>query len=170
MSDFMLGKLSGFNQSALQGTANRQTLPGVYAQDTFRASKSLTVVGGIRWEPHIFPVDYFGRGSTFDRAAFDAGQHSTIYPNAPAGSFYYGDNGVLKGFVHNEMMNFSPRAGFIITPDGGKDVFRLGYGLLYDNIEQYYDERAQSNPPFTNEVDNTNPGPFSDPWANYPGG
>jgi len=170
MSDFMLGKLSGFNQSALQGTANRQTLPGVYAQDTVRASKSLTVVGGIRWEPHIFPVDYFGRGSTFDRAAFDAGQHSTIYPNAPAGSFYYGDNGVLKGFVHNEMMNFSPRVGFIITPDGGKDVFRLGCGLLYDNIEQYYDERVQSNPPFTNEVDNTNPGPFSHPWADYPGG
>jgi hypothetical protein len=42
MSDFMLGKLSGFNQSAMQGTANRQTLPGLYAQDTFRASSNIS--------------------------------------------------------------------------------------------------------------------------------
>lgn len=67
-------------------------------------------------------------------------------------------------------MDFSPRMGFIHHTHGGQDVFRLGYGLLYDNIEQYYDERVQSNPPFTNEVDNTNLGPFNDPWANYPGG
>jgi len=169
MSDFMLGKLSGFNQSAMQGTANRQTLPGVYAQDTFRASSNITFTGGLRWEPHMFPQDYFGRGSTFDRAAFDANIHSTVYPNAPAGSFYYGDTGVLKSFVHNEMLSFSPRIGVVLTPKGERDVFRIGYGLLYDNIEQYYDERVQSNPPFTDEVDNTNPGPFDNPWANYAG-
>lgn len=170
MSDFMLGKLSGFNQSAMQSTANRQTLPGLYAQDTFRVSNNFTVTGGLRWEPHIFPQDYFRRGSSFNRAAFDANQHSTVYPNAPAGSFYYGDPGILKSFVHNEMLGFSPRLGFVITPPRSHDVFRVGYALLYDNIEQYYDERVQSNPPFTDEVDNTNPGPFDDPWANYPGG
>lgn len=170
MSDFMLGKLSGFNQSAMQGTANRQTLPGLYAQDTFRVSSNVTITGGLRWEPHIFPQDYFGRGSMFDRAAFDAGKHSTVFVNAPAGSFYYGDPGVLKSFVHNNMLGFSPRLGLVLTPRGTHDVFRVGYGLLYDNIEQYYDERVQSNPPFTDEVDNTNPGPFDNPWANYPGG
>ncbi|HEY2040293.1 MAG TPA: carboxypeptidase regulatory-like domain-containing protein, partial [Edaphobacter sp.] len=170
MSDFLLGKLSGFNQSAQQGTANRQTLPGLYAQDTFRVSNSMTVIGGVRWEPHIFPQDYFGRGSLFDRSAFDAGKRSTVFTNAPAGSFYYGDQGVLKSFVHNNWWGFSPRLGVILTPDGGRDVFRAGFGLLYDNVEQYYDERVQSNPPFTDEVDNTNPGPFDNPWLNYPGG
>ncbi|GGA65080.1 hypothetical protein GCM10011507_15850 [Edaphobacter acidisoli] len=170
MSDFMLGKLSEFSQSAQQGTANRQTLPGIYAQDTFRISPKLTITGGLRWEPHIFPQDYFGRGSLFDRAAFDAGIHSSVFVNAPAGSFYYGDRGVLKSFVHSDWMGFSPRLGLVLSPRGGQDVFRLGYGMLYDNIEQYYDERVQSNPPFTDEVDNTNPGSFDNPWANYPGG
>ena len=170
MADFILGRLSQFNQSAQQATANRQTLPGLYAQDTFRVSKRLTVIGGLRWEPHLFPTDYFGRGSSFDRTAFDAGVHSSVFVNAPAGSFYYGDKGIRKNFVENEWMGFSPRIGLVISPQGGQDVFRLGYALLYDNIEQYYDERVQSNPPFTNEVDNTNPGTFDNPWAKYPGG
>lgn len=170
MSDFLLGKLSEFDQSAMQGTANRQTLPGLYVQDTFRATSNLTITGGLRWEPHIFPQDYFGRGSQFNRDDFNAGVHSTVFVNAPAGSLYYGDPGVLKSFVHNNMLGFSPRLGLVITPKGTQDVFRIGYGLLYDNVEQYYDERVQSNPPFTDEVDNTNPGLFDNPWGNYPGG
>jgi len=36
-----------------------------------------------RWEPMLFPVDKFGRGSNFSQAAFNANQHSTKFPTLP---------------------------------------------------------------------------------------
>ncbi|HTD95817.1 MAG TPA: TonB-dependent receptor, partial [Edaphobacter sp.] len=177
MIDFIAGSLSNsgntpaFSQSKAQQTAYRQTTFGLYVQDTYHFTPRITANLGVRWEPQFFPVDNFHRGSTFDQAAFTAGQHSSVYVNAPAGSFYFGDPGVPKSMTDNRLANVSPRGSFTIDPFGnGKTVFRLGGALMYDNPSLYTSQRNSSNPPYTNEIDLSGPVSLANPWSAYPGG
>lgn len=176
IADFLLGSMSAFQQSRAQQVGLRENILGIYAQDTWHVSSSITINMGLRWEPMMFPTDYFGRGSVFDMAAFLGNQHSKIFPGAPAGSFFYGDPGVDKSFTSNHYANFSPRLGFAWNPGGkGKQTIRAGVGILYDSVMVWYPQRLQSNPPVVNEIDlNTSaPQGFSDPWVTgyrYPGG
>ena len=48
------------------------------------------------------PVDYFNRGVVFNMANFLANKVSSVYPNAPAGATFYGDQGVSRA-VHEEL-------------------------------------------------------------------
>jgi hypothetical protein len=165
--DLLEGALSGFNQSLPQQNALRGSIPTLYVQDTFHATKQLTVTAGIRWAPLYFPTDVFDRGSTFDMAAFLANKHSTVYPNAPAGTFYYGDAGVKPGFTANSLSEFSPNFGLAYDLLGnGKTVVRAGAAYAYDQPNFFVQQRVQQNPPFSAIV-----GPpqgqelcLSDPW------
>ena len=177
MIDFIAGKLSNigtstaFSQSKAQQTAYRQTLFSLYVQDTYHFNPRLTANIGLRWEPEFFPIDNFHRGSTFDKNAFIAGQRSTVFVNAPAGSFFYGDPGVPASFTDNRLANFSPRVSVTFDPFGsGKTVFRVGGAIMYDNPALYTSQRNSSNPPYTNEIDVPGPVSFTNPWSTYPGG
>ena len=177
MIDFIAGRLSNigsstaWSQSKAQQTAYRQTTFGLYAQDTYHLTSRITANLGVRWEPQFFPQDVFHRGSTFDMAAFIAGQKSSVYTNAPAGSFYYGDAGVPASFTDNRLGNVSPRGAITIDPTGaGKTVFRAGGAMMYDNPALYTSQRTSSNPPYTNEIDVPGPVSFANPWGAYPGG
>ncbi|MBV9081837.1 MAG: TonB-dependent receptor, partial [Acidobacteriaceae bacterium] len=171
LADFLLGKMSDFQQSRAQVNVYRQTILGLYVQDSYKLSQRLLINAGLRWEPMLFPQDYFGRGESFSMSAFLANQHSKVYPNAPAGVFFYGDPGVKKAFTNDKYKNFSPRLGLVFNPHGdGRDTIRVGGGILYDTAEVYYAERLTTNAPYGNSLDLTNPGPLSNPWANYPGG
>jgi hypothetical protein len=169
-ADMLLGDLSEFDQSRPQATAYRQWIPGFYAQDTIRVSKTFTANIGLRWEPMFYATDYFNRGSEFSMTAFNAGQHSSVYPNAPAGMFYYGDPGVPRAFTSNKLANFSPRVGLVWNPHGnGRDTLRVGGGILYNTPEAWFFQRLASNPPVVNEIDlvGSQAGTFSAPWKNY---
>ena len=170
VADMMLGYLSEFDQSRPQATGYRQWIPGFYGQDTIRISKQMTMNIGLRWEPMLYATDYFNRGSTFSMADFLAGNHSKIYPNAPAGMFYYGDAGVPRAFTANKLGNFSPRLGLVWNPGGnGRDTLRVGAGMLYNTPEAWFFQRLASNPPVVNEIDlvGAQAGTFSAPWKNY---
>ncbi len=177
LADFLTGQMTSygttnaFSQSRAQDTTYRQNVFGIYAQDTWHITQKLTINYGVRWEPNLYQTDKFGRGSTFDQAAFNANQHSTKFPNAPAGSFYYGDAGVPKSFTSNQWKNVSPRVGVILDPFGnGKTVFRAGGSLMYDTPALYMSQRVASNPPFVNEIDVNSQTSFDNPWGTYPGG
>ena len=171
--DFLTGNMNSFSQSFPQLNALRQTVIGLYVQDTFHMTPRLVINGGLRWEPMLPAHDFFNRGSVFSRSAFEAGQTSRVYVNAPAGSFFYGDPGVDKSFTHKKLANFSPRLGIVYNPDGkGRTTFRVGGALLYDSVGTFitYRNTAQ-NPPFGPQVTNTNgPYQFSDPWNKVQGG
>jgi hypothetical protein len=138
LADFMLGLQNSFDQSKVQATANRETEPGIYVQDTFRWNRRLTINAGLRWEPLLFPQDVFGRGSTFDLGDFIGNVHSQIYPTGPAGILYYGDKGVPKAFTNNKWRNFSPRLGLVFSPShNARDVIRIGGAILYDSPMPY---------------------------------
>jgi hypothetical protein len=173
MADFMLGDLSAFQASKPQDYAYRATILGTYIQDTFRVNSRITINGGIRWEPYIPPNALRGQGSVFDPAAFAAGQKSTVYTNAPAGSFYYGDKGVTsQSLTNGKWASFSPRLGFVISPHGdGRDSIRVGAAILLDSTMLFFAQRTASNPPFVDEIDLVSlAGGFANPWATYPGG
>ncbi|MDE1176799.1 MAG: TonB-dependent receptor [Edaphobacter sp.] len=169
--DFITGQQNSFGQSRPQITNYRQNIFGLYAQDTWHATQKLTLNIGLRWEPYLPAADTLTRGSVFNEAAFNANQHSGVYPNAPAGSFYYGDPGVSKAFTSHRLANLSPRAGLTWDPFGsGKTVFRAGAAMMYDSPALYTMQRMTSNPPVVNEIDLTGQISLASPWGNYPGG
>jgi hypothetical protein len=169
--DFLMGTQGSFEQSKQQQNALRGPIPSLYAQDTYHATQRLTVVAGLRWSPNFMPYDYFHRGVVFDNAAFLANKTSSVYPNAPAGAFFYGDPGVSKTFTKNAPWQFSPNFGVSWDPTGsGKTVIRAGVELAFDQVNYYTAQRNQQNPPFATAIKQTqtsNSGPisFSSPWS-----
>jgi len=165
--DFLWGAMELFGQSKEQQLALRGPVPSLYIQDTYHASKRLTIAGGVRWEPEFIPRDQFNRGTTFSMAAFLAGQTSGVYPNAPPGTFFYGDPGVTKSFTNNPIWNFNPNIGATWDPFGnGNTVIRGGLQLAYDEANFYTTNRNHQNPPFATNVNVSTTGPicFSEPW------
>ena len=169
--DFLRGTLSAFEQSKQQQNALRGPIPSLYLQDTFHATKRLTLVGGLRWGPNIMPHDYFNRGLEFSMANFLSNTVSSVYPNAPAGILYYGDKGVTRQFTDNSILQFSPNVGASFDPRGdGKTVVRLGAALMFDNPNFFTGQRNQQNPPYATAIANaktssSGPMSFSAPWS-----
>ena len=165
--DFLAGAESGFEQSKQQQNALRAPIPSLYIQDTFHANSRVTIVGGIRWVPEFYPVDYFGRGSVFDYNAFLANKVSSVYTNAPAGTFFYGDPGVPKAFTKSSPWQFAPNFGLSIDPTGsGKTVLRGGFELAYDQVNFFTAQRNEQNPPnaTASKPTSSNMICFSEPW------
>ncbi|MBV9182042.1 MAG: carboxypeptidase regulatory-like domain-containing protein, partial [Acidobacteria bacterium] len=171
--DFLTGYMNRYEQTMPQQIAYRQTVLGLYGQDTFHITSKLVMNAGLRWEPTLFPQDVFARGSSFSRAAFNAGQTSQVFTNAPAGMFFYGDTGVPRAFTKDTLTNFSPRLGFVYDLDGsGNTVVRTGGAILYDTLGTYLTYRVTANNlPYGITVSNqSGPYQFSNPWAKVPGG
>jgi hypothetical protein len=172
--DFLTGAMSGLSQSKAQQNALRQPIPSLYIQDTYHATNRLVLNAGVRWDPEYVAKDFFNRGSVFNYGDFLAGSPiSTVYTGAPAGSLFYGDNGVSKAFTKDSPWQFSPRIGATFDPKGdGKTVFRVGAALVYDSPNLFTSQRNQQNPPFSQTVQNspatgTGGAPlcFDNPWG-----
>jgi len=169
--DFLTGSMSSFGQSKAQQNALREPIPSLYVQDTYHATSKLVLNAGIRWDPEFVATDYFNRGSVFSMSGLLAGTVSTVYPNAPYGSLFYGDTGVPKPFTQNSPWQFSPRIGATFDPFGkGKTVFRAGAAMVYDEPNLFTGQRVQQNPPFAETINNSPSGgvplSFSAPWSN----
>jgi len=67
---------------------------------------------GLRWEPSLPEHDELARGQHFSMPAYLANQHSSVYPNAPAGLEFYGDQGIPKSYANGNWAGFAPRVGF----------------------------------------------------------
>jgi hypothetical protein len=135
-------------------------------------SPRLTINAGLRWEPTFPAYDYFHRGSSFSRAAFDATQKSKIFVNAPAGLLFYGDQGIPPAYSHGTLNGFAPRAGLVLDPSGsGRQTIRVSGAVLRDTAEAFYNERLTTNAPWGGSLDIPAPaGGFTNPYLNYPGG
>jgi len=170
--DFVTGQLStngttyAFSQSAAQKTAYRQTIFGLFAQDTIHLTNRLTANIGVRWDPNYFQQDLKHRGANFSMANLMAGTGSSVYSYSPAGAQFYGDNGVSPSFTNNNQGQFSPRLGLTFDPTGkGKTVIRAGGGIMYDTPALFTSQRMAANAPFATEIDLSGTHPFSAPWT-----
>lgn len=183
LADLELGKTGSLTDGNALSDYTRMTVFAAYIQDTYRLNPHLTLNLGVRWEPDLPAVDKQCRGDQFSMAAFLANQHSTQYPNAPAGLLFGNDSGNSNGckFSDTHWLTTSPRVGVVWDPTGsGKQTVRAGFSLMHDSTELFYPERLTTNPPYASSVllgQNTGAtgaagitGPFSNPFLGVPGG
>ena len=172
LADFLLGRVSSFGQGQATSSEPRQNIPGVYIQDTWKASPRFTVNAGVRWDPYISATNAHGNTGHFDKAAFDAGIRSGVYKNAPAGLLFPGDPGNTKKFSKNHWLHFAPRLGLAVDPTGdGRLTVRAAYGISFDVPQYFYYQGAGTGAPFGTVVRVDTPaGGYENPWQGVPGG
>lgn len=166
MASFLLGYLGDLQQASGQFFNARGKFFGFYVQDSWKATRRLTLDYGVRYEPFIPWHEAQGRMGGFDPARYAAGEHSTLYPNAPAGLEFAGDQGFDPDGVPHLYTHFMPRVGFAWDVYGdGKTSVRGGGGMFYDSrmSSTFFNIYSNSSPFITNaEVKDV---PFNNPYA-----
>ena len=111
MVDFLLGYMHEFKQGAgeIADIAGWQFAP--FAQDDWKVRPNLTLNIGLRWDPNFAPTSKGGRG-----AAFVAGQQSYVFPNAPTGLIFPGDDGMKATLMPDSTGYWEPRLGVAWQP------------------------------------------------------
>jgi hypothetical protein len=122
LEDFFAG--DPFKASVQVGNPDRQIhnwAYGAFFQDDWRASRTLTINAGVRYEFSTVMKDAHNLLGNFD-------------PNSPTGLIQEGMNGV-NGVYNPDHTNFAPRLGFAWDVTGkGNTVVRGGAGLVYETI------------------------------------
>jgi hypothetical protein len=168
-SDFLLGKMSYFEQGSGEFNKVNGTLWAPYIQDSIKLKPNLTLNLGLRWEPYIAYKPSVGR-----IPAFRPGQQSSRYPSAPVGLVYPGDSGVGDGGTRNTYNNFSPRMSIAWQPKALPNTsIRAAFGIFIAPLSMSTYNHAGDVAPFapTYPIDpgtiGDRPIPFEDPWSVY---
>jgi hypothetical protein len=163
-ADYFVGAAASVYQNSPIASWQYKWTPFLYVQDDWRATHKLTVNLGVRWEPYITVRDAYG-----ENTAFRAGQQSAVYPLAPRGYLFPGDQGINGlGVVPNRYAKFSPRFGFAYDPFGdGKTSIRGGYGIFSDTIQLVTLNSNPTSQPFSYGLTTYNV-QLSNPYGNNP--
>jgi Carboxypeptidase regulatory-like domain len=172
-ADFLLGIPSQYNQSQLQPFYGRNKYAGLYAQDSWRVTRSLTLNYGLRWD-RIEP--WYEKYNQI--ATFAPGKQSVVFPGAPAGILYPTDPGVPRTLAPPGNLDFAPRIGLAYSPsasgDGllakilggpGKTSVRASYGMFYTAIEALTIGVMSANAPYGTTYTSPAPPLFSTPFV-----
>ena len=174
MSDFISGELSSFTQLNLTHDNEYWRSLGIYAQDSWKINSRLTLNYGLRWEPYLAGQLRPNQVTHFVMADFLNNVHSSIFPNAPAGTLYPGDAGFRTGGRPNftAWNNWAPRIGLAWDPTGsGKTLIRASWGIFYDMPHTLFYFNYSSEPLWGESITITSPsGGFANPWLGFPGG
>ncbi len=170
LADFMIGRPFLLQQSAPNTLDMKQKYFGIYAQDTWTLSKQMTLNYGVRWEPWFPQQHQNGAIYNFSIDRFKALQRSTVFPQAPPGFTYPGDEGFPNGKagMFTEWLNFAPRVGLAWDPAGdGRMSVRAGYGMNSEFVNGQFFINTANAPPWGSEVRLQRPGigTFDDPFA-----
>ena len=167
IASFQIGYLRTLTQGSGQFFNNRNEFIGLYASDSYRVSKRLTLNYGVRWEPFFPWKELKHRITQFNQADYYAGIVSSVYTNAPPGLRFPGDSGMPEYGVNSNYKDFEPRVGFAWNVTGdGKTSLRGGAGVFYDSrMMAGFMNAVTTNTPFSPTVSiTTPPGPFSNPY------
>jgi Carboxypeptidase regulatory-like domain len=184
MANYMVGFMTEFEQGEFELCNDRGHFPGIYAQDSWKINRRLTLDYGIRWEMFAPWHDKVGDQTAFSPSEFAANTGTSQYeiatapgtPGLPAGMVLSGDPGFPPNGVRNQYKQFMPRVGFAYDVFGdGKTALRGGYGIFYEDRTQGFFNLSQ--PTFTPNTLTVGPianpdettggpgGPFSNPYC-----
>src|SRR2546422_2321282 len=76
LADLLIGNARSFNQGTTYGFYTRQYYESLYAQDTWKANRRLTLNYGVRWEPYVAPSSKWGQIHFVDPKLFAQGYRS----------------------------------------------------------------------------------------------
>jgi Carboxypeptidase regulatory-like domain len=173
LSDFLLGRVGRLEHGGAAIMPMDQWYLGLYAQDAWKVSRSVTVNAGLRWEPYFGANVRNGAVYNFNRDNFRNGTKSTVFRNAPAGLIYPGDGGFPAGRsgLYPQWWNLSPRLGVAWDVNGdGRTAIRSAYGISYDFPTAEYQLINANSPPFGNRsLVEDPPGGFDNPYAHLGG-
>jgi hypothetical protein len=166
LGDFLLGRMFEFREATPFRQNITQPYMAFYGQDTWRLSSRITLNYGARWEPW-FPQNSKDKAFySFDMARVRSNTHSTVYPQAPAGLYYPGDQGFPGSTgMRTVWSNIAPRLGVAWDPGAdGRTSVRAGYGMTGDFVTGQFFFDSRSAPPFGLEQRLTG-ALFDDPWG-----
>jgi hypothetical protein len=127
----------------------RYTEPSVFAEDSWKATRRLTLYAGLRYE-YFGVVHSAGAAHSLD-SNYSYGPGSNIYEQIANGRYVSVNDltGDLKGRLYKpEYLDFSPRLGLAFDLDGhGGTVFRAGIGRFYDRTFGNVLYGVAQNPP-----------------------
>jgi hypothetical protein len=153
--DFLLGNSNSYAQGSGAEIQANAFLNYLYAQDTWKATNSLTLSYGLGYQidTTLHNRQYGGEAV----ACFIPGQTSKVFTTAPTGINYPGDPGCTDSSqAYTRFGDFGPRIGFAYSPDLGfisggnskKFSIRGGFGLYYNRSEEETSLNNLSTPPF----------------------
>ncbi|HUK18539.1 MAG TPA: TonB-dependent receptor [Bryobacteraceae bacterium] len=155
-ADFMLGLPDDVGRGLQSGTwGQRSTVWALYFQDDWRATNSLTLNLGLRWEYHTPWVEVENRQANFNEFTGQLELAAPLPSNlvAPPGQAPLVEgNGALYNTYKKD---FQPRIGFAYTPDilGKKLVFRGSYTISSYLEGTGTNLRLPLNPPYEQEFE-----------------
>jgi hypothetical protein len=147
-ADFLLG-IPDFYEQTSGGFIDARTQEYYsYFQDQWKARPNLTLTYGVGWQIKTPQNDIFNGGVAVN--AYRPGQQSTVYPTAPPGLLFPGDQGISESTYGTSMRHFAPRLGFAWSPDiARKWSIRGGFGIYYNQIEEELTLQNLQSPPFS---------------------
>ncbi len=183
-ANYMEGFLQTFEQGEFELDNDRGHFPAIYADDSWKVNRRLTLDYGVRWEMFAPWHDKVGVQTAFSPSEYIADMGTPQYdlaagpntPGLPAGMVLSGDPGFPANGVRNQYKQFMPRVGFAYDVFGtGKTAVRGGYGIFYQTRTQGFFNLSQPtfNPNTLTVGPNANQdetagspgGPFSDPYC-----
>jgi hypothetical protein len=144
-ADFLLGIPDSYNQSSGNFIDARSWEFYSYLQDQWKIRPNLTFTYGAGWQVDTPLTDHFNHSLAIN--GFNLGQQSTVFPSAPAGLVFPGDQGMNGSGYSTHLNNFAPRIGIAWHPLP-KMTLRAGWGLYYDNSEEELTLQNLLAPPF----------------------
>ncbi len=160
MSDYFLGKANNLFQQSYLEDVSRAGQYQFYFQDDFKVNRRLTLNAGIRYELNTPWVQLFDHTATIR-----FGQQSKIFPTAPPGLLYPGDEGVPRGLYPTDKNDFGPRFGFAYDPLGkGRTSIRGAYGIFYTYSGAIISSTVNQTPPYILPLSFPTPYSLADPF------
>lgn len=160
-ADFLIGRPFNMTQGSVRINRIRSQTYNLFFQDEWKARQDLSFTFGLRYEP-MYP--YYSADD--ELTAFRPGQQSTVYPAAPLGLLYVGDQGIPRGGTQNDMNNLAPRVSMAWSPFGSKKTsIRAAYGFFYDVMKFHTVSHFVNSPPYSLQITINTPRSLSDPYA-----
>jgi hypothetical protein len=157
-ADFLLGIPDSYVQSSGGNIDTYAYGHYLYAQDSWKMRPTFTVNYGLGWQINTPVTDDFNHDRAI--ACFRPGQQSTIYPTAPEGMVFPGDNSCSASGYYTGYKHFGPRLGFAwaphfgngalgdLTGNPGQFSLRGGFGIYYNQVEEELTLQNLLTPPF----------------------